>query len=74
MRSPWRRYQVSLPAKIEHGMVTGVYKSKLTALGVEPPSVALGVIASVEDYIELHFSWDLSKLQQKGGDGEVQEI
>ncbi len=47
-------------------VVNGVLVTKFTKLGIKPPTVGPGgSIAKVDDYVELHFSFNSSKLQNK---------
>jgi hypothetical protein len=44
-------------------IVKGVVKTKFSDIGIEPPSVGGGLIASVNDYLELHFIFDTSRFK-----------
>lgn len=42
-------------------LVNGMLVSKFTTFKIDPPSVALGVVAKIDDYLELHFQVSIPK-------------
>lgn len=54
---------ISLQVKKEptKNLVNGSVVSKFTTFKVEPPSVAFGVMAKIDDYLELHFQVSIPK-------------
>jgi len=45
----------------EGNAAQGYLIAKFTTFGIEPPSVAMGVVAKVQDYLELHFRVQIPK-------------
>ncbi|NCS93900.1 MAG: YceI family protein [Leptospira sp.] len=55
---------IKVKSTINNGKLTyqGFLKTSFTALGLEPPSVAGGVVAKVYDELELHFQFQEAKI------------
>lgn len=56
---------LSIEKKKDSSWAKGQLVSKFTTFGVEPPSVAGGVITKVEDYLELHFQAQVPSISTK---------
>ncbi len=55
-------YPVTAEYKITAGFAQGSITTKLSRFGIEPPEIAGGLVASVEDYIQLQFNLNLQKV------------
>jgi hypothetical protein len=54
----------SFPVEIKMvGPLKGVISAKFSDFDIEPPKVLGGIIASVEDKLELHFKFNLKKIE-----------
>lgn len=64
-----KSFATTLNAKVRNGgtkEVSGQITTKFTSLGIKPPEVGPGgSIAKVDDYLELHFNFVASQLQNK---------
>ena len=59
-----KSFPIKTNYQISGQLAQGSLVSTLSAFEIEPPEVAGGVVASVEDYIELHFHIPLAMIKQ----------
>ena len=56
-------YPIKATIMVAGGFVRGAIKGTLSQFDIEPPSVAGGIVADVDDYLELQYSVALSKIK-----------
>lgn len=56
-------HPIEIPIKIDNEIIQGSVETSFSALSLQAPEVALGVVASVEDALTLHFNLPLSSVE-----------
>jgi hypothetical protein len=59
-------FEIKFPSEIEEGksiQVKGKVVTQFSKINIEPPSVGGGLVASVKDFLELHYQFSLNKIE-----------